>query len=75
MLLGTNYGFGLFHRYRRRRVLCVKGGDGNTGFQTVVLRIAVGYPDWNDPVNELRSEREPLDNVYKWYDFFAAEGS
>jgi hypothetical protein len=35
----------------------------------IVLGIAVGYPDRDDPVNQLRSEREPLDNVSTWYGF------
>jgi nitroreductase len=35
----------------------------------IVLGISVGYPDWDDPVNQLRSEREPLDNVSTWYGF------
>jgi hypothetical protein len=35
----------------------------------IVLGISVGYPDWDDPVNQLHSEREPLDNVSTWYGF------
>jgi nitroreductase len=35
----------------------------------IVLGIAVGYPDWDDPVNQLRSEREPLDNASTWHGF------
>ena len=35
----------------------------------IVLGIAVGYPDQDDPVNRLRSEREPLGNVSTWYGF------
>jgi nitroreductase len=35
----------------------------------IVVGIAVGYPDWNDPVNQLRSEREPLDKVSTWHGF------
>lgn len=34
-----------------------------------VLGIAIGYPDWDDPINQLHSERDPLDNVAKWYGF------
>jgi nitroreductase len=35
----------------------------------IVLGIAVGYPDRGDSVNQLRSEREPLDNVSTWHGF------
>jgi nitroreductase len=35
----------------------------------IVLGIAIGYPDWDEPVNQLRSEREPLDTVTTWYGF------
>lgn len=37
--------------------------------KVIVLGIAIGYPDWNDPVNQLRSDREPLDNISRWYGF------
>jgi len=35
----------------------------------IVVGIAVGYPDWDDPVNQLRSERDSLDNVSTWHGF------
>ena len=35
----------------------------------IVLGIAIGYPDWSDPVNDLQSEREPLDSVTTWHGF------
>ena len=35
----------------------------------IVLGIAIGYPDWDEPVNQLRSGREPLDRVTTWYGF------
>lgn len=35
----------------------------------IVLGIAIGYPNWDDPVNQFHSEREPLDKVTKWYGF------
>lgn len=33
----------------------------------MVLAIAIGYPDWDAPVNQFRSEREPLEGMAKWY--------
>ncbi|MDP2919960.1 MAG: nitroreductase [Dehalococcoidia bacterium] len=35
----------------------------------IVLGIAIGYPDWDNIVNKLQSERAPLDNLTRWYGF------
>ena len=70
MLLATKYGLGTIPQIQAvtypdvlREVL------GITDSKLIVLGIAVGYPDWDDPVNQLRSEREPLDIVSTWYGF------
>ena len=28
-----------------------------------IIGIAIGYPDWDDPINKLRTEREPLEKI------------
>ena len=70
MLLATKYGLGTIPQIQAvaypdvlRKVL------GIPDSKVIVLGIAVGYPDRDDPVNQLRSEREPLDNVSTWYGF------
>ena len=70
MLLATRYGLGTIPQIQAvvypdvlRKVL------GIPDSKLIVLGISVGYPDWDDPVNQLRSEREPLDNVSTWYGF------
>jgi len=70
MLLATKYGLGTIPQIQAvaypdvlRKVL------GIPDSKVIVLGIAVGYPDWDDPVNQLHSEREPLDNVSAWYGF------
>jgi nitroreductase len=70
MLLATKYGLGTIaqiqavgHPTVLRKVL------GIPDSKLIVLGIAIGYPDWDDPINQLRSEREPLDNVSTWYGF------
>jgi nitroreductase len=70
MLLATNYGLGTIAQIQTvvypdvlREVL------GIPDSKLIVLGISVGYPDWDDPVNQLRSEREPLDSVSTWYGF------
>jgi nitroreductase len=35
----------------------------------MIIAIAIGYPDWDNPVNQFRSEREPLDRIVRWYGF------
>jgi nitroreductase len=32
----------------------------------VAIGVAIGYPDWDFPANELRSAREPLENLATW---------
>jgi len=32
----------------------------------IIIGIAIGYPDWNHPVNRVRSKREPLEIVTAW---------
>ena len=35
----------------------------------IVLGIGIGYPDWDHPLNQVSSQREPLDSVVRWYGF------
>jgi len=70
MLLATRYGLGTIAQIQAvvypdvlKRML------GIPDSKLIVLGIAVGYPDQDDPVNQLCSEREPLDNVSTWYGF------
>jgi nitroreductase len=70
MLLATRYGLGTVPQIQAvvypdvlRKVL------GIPDSKLIVLGISVGYADWDDPVNQLHSEREPLDNVSTWYGF------
>jgi len=34
--------------------------------QKIAIAIAIGYPDWDFPANELQSIREPLSNIATW---------
>jgi nitroreductase len=70
MLLATKYGLGTIAQIQAvghpgvlRKVL------GIPDSKLIVLGIAIGYPDWDDPVNQLHSEREPLDNISTWHGF------
>ena len=70
MLVATRYGLGTIPQIQAvvypdvlRNVL------GIPDSKLIVLGISVGYPDWDDPVNQLCSEREPLDNISTWLGF------
>ena len=70
MLLATSYGLGTAAQIQA--VLypdVLRKALGVPDSKLIVLGIAVGYPDWGDSVNQLRSEREPLDNVSTWHGF------
>jgi len=32
----------------------------------IIISIAIGYPDWDFPANNVQSTREPLENVVSW---------
>lgn len=34
----------------------------------VVLGVALGYPDWDSPLNAFTSPREPLEQFVRWFD-------
>ncbi len=34
----------------------------------IVVGIAIGYPDWEHPLNGIRREREEIDNLITWYE-------
>jgi nitroreductase len=70
MLLATKQGLGTVvqaqaaaHPAVLRKVL------GIPESKIVLLGIAVGYPDWDHPVNQFRTEREPLENITTWHGF------
>lgn len=69
MLLAIKYGLGTIIQIQAvnypdvlRKVLAIPDS------KIIVIGIAIGYPDWDDPINKLQSEREPLDTVAKWHD-------
>jgi nitroreductase len=70
MLLATHYGLGTIAQAQAvvypdiiRKVL------GIPESKLIALGIAIGYPDWDDPINQSRTQRELLGEVAKWYGF------
>jgi nitroreductase len=42
---------------------------GSPDSKIFLLGIAIGYPDWSNPVNQFRTEREPLEAITTWHGF------
>ena len=70
MLLAIKYGLGTIPELQAvsypdvlRKTL------GIPDSKLIVIGLAVGYPDWDDPVNALHTEREPLDKATRWDGF------
>jgi len=70
MLLAPKYGLGTIPEIQAvaypdvlRKILAIADS------RLIVLGIAIGYPDRDDVVNQLHSERAPLSEVSSWYGF------
>ncbi len=44
----------------------VRKHTGIPDTKRLVCAIAIGYPDWNFPANQVKSLREPVDNTITW---------
>ena len=70
MLLAVNYGLGTI-----AQAMAVVYPDiihkelGIPKNKLVALGIAIGYPDWDNEINEDFRDREPLDTIAKFYGF------
>ena len=70
MLLATNYGLGTIAQ--AQAVIypdIVRKELGIPEDKLIALGIAIGYPDWDQPLNKQRRSREPMDKVAKFYGF------
>jgi len=70
MLLATKYGLGtipqaqaVVHPDILRKIL------GISDSKLMIVGLAIGYPDWNNSLNKMHTDREPLDQIAKWYGF------
>lgn len=70
MLLATKYGLGTIPQIQAVNYPDIlRKALGIPDSKLIVLGIAIGYPDWDDPVNQFRSEREPLEQIANWHGF------
>ena len=70
MLLATSHGLGTVAQAQSviypdiiRKVLPIPDS------KLIALGVAIGYPDRDNPANQMRTQREPFDEVVKWYGF------
>jgi nitroreductase len=70
LLLATRHGLGTVVQAQAAAYPSVlREALGIPESQIVMLGIAIGYPDWDHPVNQFRTEREPLDSIATWHGF------
>ena len=70
MLLATKYGLGTIAQAQAvaypavlRKVLEIAES------KIFLLGIAIGYPDWDNSINQFRTDREPLDSITTWHGY------
>ena len=70
MLLAPKYGLGTIAQAQAvvypdvlRKVMDIPES------KIIILGIAIGYPDWDNTVNQFKTEREPLDKIATFYGF------
>jgi nitroreductase len=70
MLLATKYGLGTIPQAQAvHHPDVLRKALGIPSSKLIILGIAIGYPDWDNAINQFTSEREALDNVARWYGF------
>jgi nitroreductase len=47
----------------------VRSFTGIAESKRMIVAIAIGYPDWDFPANNLESNREPVENITAWQGF------
>ena len=70
MLLATDYGLSTVAQ--ASAVVfpdIIRKATGIPDSKLIALGIAIGYADWDNPVNKSRSLRVPLDEITTWYGF------
>jgi len=70
MLLATKYGLGTIPQAQTvHHPDVLRKALGIPSSKLIILGIAIGYPDWDNAINQFTSEREALDNAARWYGF------
>lgn len=70
MLLATKHGLGTIAQAQAvvypdvlRKILNIPES------KIIILGIAIGYPDWDNPINQFQTEREPLEKIATFHGF------
>jgi len=69
-LAALSYGLGTcIERQGVNYPAAVRKHTGIPASKRLVIAIAIGYPDWDFPANQIASQRAPLDRVVSWCGF------
>jgi len=70
MLLATSYGLGTVAQAQAVVYPDIVRKVADIPVEKLIaIGVAIGYPDWENPANQRRSQREPLDKVVTWRGF------
>jgi nitroreductase len=70
LLLATSYGLGTIVQAQAAAYPDVlRHALEIPELKIILLGIAIGYPEWEHPINQFRTEREPLDSITTWHGF------
>ncbi len=70
MLLGTYHGLGTIPQMQAVHYPDILRKQLRLGeSKLIVLGISIGYPNWDDPINSIHSDRDGLDQLASWCGF------
>jgi nitroreductase len=70
LLLATKYGLGTIVQAQAAAYPGILRKElGIPESKIVLLGIAIGYPDWENPLNQFNTGREPLESITTWHGF------
>jgi nitroreductase len=70
MLLATKYGLGtILQAQAVAHPEILRKALGIPDSKLILVGLAIGYPDWESPLNKFKTSREPLGTLTKWFGF------
>jgi nitroreductase len=70
MLMATKYGLGTIPQAQAvAHPDILRQALGIPDTKIMLIGLAIGYPDWESPLNKFKTSREPLSVLAKWFGF------
>ena len=70
MLLATKYGLGtILQAQAVAHPEILRKALGISDSKLILVGLAIGYPDWESPLNKFKTSREQLSTLTKWFGF------